>query len=401
MKRFIAGFCICFFSHSLLATDLWQFENRIAVTAKPVSGTFHHLEGAGRKHIAIAGDSLAVIWEDDHSTSPQIYVTSKKTGDRKFDRIMQVSSGQEAYEPAIVPISGSQFIMAWEQDGAVYVRLRQTQQLAEPIKLSADQASQASLASMDRKAFAVWREQREQNWSLWIAVLEHDSVGELTVLSRNRVLNNELKTPVLFPSLAVNKSGLMLAWEDRQFGHTRLNYSFSADHGITFSEPQNLNEFFANRNQYDKGSGVTRVSLASYGEDEFIASWMDKRRGGIGYGIFAAMGSENSFGPNEKVHGQQGDKQPHYNPAAAGNKAGDFVAAWDDFRHGDSDIWISSYDDNDEWRLDHSPSPASGKGEQSHASIAVDDQGALHLLWVEREKTDGSTRLWYSHGEKR
>jgi len=401
MKRLITGFCLCFISHSLLATDLWQFDHRIAVTAKPVSGVFHHLEGAGRKHIAVSGNSVVVTWEDDHSGDPQIYVTSKITEDNQFGRVMQVSTGLEAYEPAITAYSETHFIVSWEQEGSIYARSLKKQQLTIPIKLSTGVASQVSLASMGDSVFAVWREQRGRTWSLWLARLAIDSMGSLIVSSKNRVESKELDTPVLFPTLAANSAGLMVAWEDRQSGHTRLNYSFSADKAVTFSKPQYLNEFFSNRNKYDKGSGVTRVSMTSFGEDEFVAAWMDKRRGGTGYGIFAAMGSENSFGPNEKVHGQPGDKLPHYNPATAGNKAGDFVIAWDDYRRGDSDIWISSFNEDEEWSVDHSPKPASGSGEQSHASVAMDEQGGLHLLWIEREKINAPTRLWYSFGKRR
>jgi hypothetical protein len=127
---------------------------------------------------------------------------------------------------------------------------------------------------------------------------------------------------------------------------------------------------------------------------------MDKRRGGAGYGIFAALGSDGgeNFGPNEKVHGEQGDRQPHYNPAVGGNLAGDFVVAWDDFRRGDSDIWLSHYNEDDEWSRDFSPPPASGAGEQSHPAVALDDRGGLHLLWIERADMDAPSRLWYSHG---
>jgi hypothetical protein len=127
---------------------------------------------------------------------------------------------------------------------------------------------------------------------------------------------------------------------------------------------------------------------------------MDKRRSGIGYGIFASMGAEGgeNFGPNEKVHGEPGDQQPHYNPATAGNPAGDFVVAWDDFRRGNSDIWISSYNDDDEWSNDYTPEIASGSGEQSHPAIALDEQGNLHLLWMERSDLNAPSRLWYSLG---
>ncbi len=130
---------------------------------------------------------------------------------------------------------------------------------------------------------------------------------------------------------------------------------------------------------------------------------MDKRRGGKGYGIFAALGAEGgeAFGPNEKVHGEEGDAQPHYNPATAGNQDGDFTVAWDDFRRGNSDIWISSYNDDLEWSEDYAPPIASGAGEQSHPSIALDEQSNLHLLWIERGELNGPSKLWYSFGRPR
>ena len=208
-----------------------------------------------------------------------------------------------------------------------------------------------------------------------------------------------LETPVLKPAIAVTGATVFVAWEDRRAGHTRLLYSYSALPDIQFAAPENLNEFFSARNEYDKGSGVTRLAMASFGDDEVLAAWMDKRRGGAGYGIFSSMGSESdqSFGPNEKVHGARGDLQPHYNPAVAGNTAGDFIVAWDDFRNGDLDIWLSSYGDDDEWGNDFSPTVASGAGEQSHASIVIDDHGGLHLLWIERKDKNSPTQLWYSY----
>jgi len=400
MKRLITALCLCFLVQPLLASELWKFNTRIAVTAAPVKGIFHHLEGAGRKHIAASAGSIAVVWEDDHSGDPQIYLNSIKTGSSSFSRVLQVSTGVEAYEPAIAALTSSQFVVAWEQDGEVYARSSLNQQLSTIFKLSKNTASQVSLTAMGDKVFAVWREQQGRSWSLWVAQLGVDSNGLINVLKKSRVVPEALNAPVLFPTVAVNDAGLMVAWEDRQSGHTRLKYSASADGGESFSESQYLNEFFSNRNEYDKGNGVTRVSMASYGEDEFVASWMDKRRGGVGYGIYAAQGSDDSFGPNEKVHSQQGDSLPHYNPSTAGNMAGDFVVAWDDYRQGNSDIWMSVYTEDDEWGIDFSPQPASGEAEQSHVSVVLDEQGGLHIVWIERDKVDAPTRLWYSYGSR-
>jgi hypothetical protein len=314
-----------------------------------------------------------------------------------------VSSGSEAYEPSIDAISDNRFMIAFEQDASIFARILTAEGLAEPARLSRAAASHVSIASFDNRVFASWREQNNGRWFVKIAALRVTNANRIGVESIQSVEADGLETPVLFPAIAVNSAGICVAWEDRRAGHTRLLVSYAEDAGKPFAEPQFLNEFFSNRNKYDRGSGVTRVSLASFAQDEILAAWMDKRRGGKGYGIFAALGADagESFGPNEKVHGEEGDTQPHYNPATAGNQSGDFVIAWDDFRRGDSDIWISAHNSNLEWSQDYAPPVASGDGEQSHPSIALDEQRNLHLLWIERAQLDGTSRLWYSLGRAR
>ncbi len=68
-------------------------------------------------------------------------------------------------------------------------------------------------------------------------------------------------------------------------------------------------------------------------------------------------------------------------------------------RMGDSDIWLVSLDEDGEWGQNVSPVAASGSGEQSHASVALDESGGLHLVWIDRENPVAPTRLWYRYGE--
>ncbi len=381
------------------STERWQFQQKIAVGSEAKAGIFHHLEGAGRKHIAVSGDRVAVVWEDDSSGDPQVYFAQKKLHSNKFSAAIQISNGQEAYQPAIAGIGAGEFILAYEQDAAVYARIWSGQGPGPALKLSASSAAHASIAAQDGYVVVVWREKKAAAYSLRIASLSVENM-QLTIKAPiHQVESEPLKTPILMPSITLGDGMVCVAWEDRRAGHTRLLYSYSELTDINFSEPENLNEFYANRNEYDKGNGATRVSITAFGEDEILAAWMDKRRGGTGYGVFSALGSEGgaSFGPNEKVHSQHGDRQPHYNPAVAGNAAGNFVIAWDDFRSGNSDIWLSSYNDDDEWSTDYAPIPASGAGEQSHVSIALDEHNGLHLFWIEREHSLAATRLWYGY----
>ena len=397
------GLCLTLAIGHAQASEDWIFDSRLGVTGPPSDAVYHHLDGSGRKHIAAGSDSVAVIWEDNRSQAPQIYVSLKSLSQQSFPSPQLVSSGTEAYEPTIDAISDNRFVLAFEQDGAIFARILTAQGLAETARLSKAAASHVGIASFSDRVYASWRERDKGMWFIKVAAMRVTDANQLVIQSLRSVEASGLETPVLFPAIAINSAGLCVAWEDRRAGHTRLLFSHSGDAGQSFSEPQSLNEYLSNRNEYDRGNGVTRVSLASFGLDEIVAAWMDKRRGGIGYGIFAALGADGgeNFGPNEKVHGAEGDIQPHYNPATAGNLAGDFVVAWDDFRRGDSDLWISAYNEDLEWTHDHAPPIASGSGEQSHPSIALDEQRNLHLLWIERGQQDGPSRLWYSLGRPR
>ncbi len=403
MKPLLAGLCLLLVALDGMAAERWSFGPRIAVTAAPAAGVFPHVEGSGRRHIAVSGHSVAVAWEDNSLGEPQVFVAAKPLAADRFSAPLRVSGGSEAYEPAIASLGGDRYVLAWEQDGAVYARLFSAAGLSQPVGLGISPAGNATVATHDDRIFVAWRERPAAGWLLKVASLRAAGDGGLRVDSIVAVEPQGLETPILFPALVASAAGLCIAWEDRRAGHTRLLVSHSSDHGASFGAPQHLNEFFANRNQYDQGSGVTRVALASFARDEVLAAWMDKRRGGAGYGIYAALGADGgaAFGPNERVHGEQGDRQPHYNPATAGNAAGDFVVAWDDYRRGDSDIWLSDYTTDLEWSSDYAPAVASGAGEQSHPSIALDAEGRLHLLWLERSDLDAPGRLYYSLGSPR
>ncbi len=378
----------------------WRFDIATPLTPPPVAGVFHHLDGAGRKHVAVSDNSVAVVWEDNRDGSPQVYARIRPAGAEDFSVAQRLSTGEEAYEPAIAALDDARFLVGWEQDSSVYLALLWAGARSPPLQVASG-AGHVTVASTGDVAYAAWRERDGGRWFLRVARLAIDHAEKVRIDSLAPVEADGLETPLQFPTLAVAEDALCVAWEDRRAGHTRLLTSFSADRGASFSPPLHLNEFFANRNQYDKGSGVTRVALAGFADDEILAAWMDKRRGGVGYGIYAALGAHgDGFGPNERVHGIEGDREPHYNPAVAGNEAGDFMVAWDDFRRGDSDIWLSGYSDDDEWDADFAPPIASGSGEQTHPSIELDAAGNLHLVWLERGDPNAPSRLFYSRGRR-
>ena len=71
--------------------------------------------------------------------------------------------------------------------------------------------------------------------------------------------------------------------------------------------------------------------------------------------------------------------------------------AWDDEREGNSDVMLSWSEDG-EWSEDLELHDASGAGQQTHPSIAMDSKGNLHVAWIERAEVNGPTRLRYQFG---
>ena len=72
MKLFGFMLEVWLFAVSFEAFAGWQFGERIAVSGDAVEGTYHHLEGAGGKHISVSAGKVAVLWEDDSSGDPRI-----------------------------------------------------------------------------------------------------------------------------------------------------------------------------------------------------------------------------------------------------------------------------------------------------------------------------------------
>jgi len=143
-------------------------------------------------------------------------------------------------------------------------------------------------------------------------------------------------------------------------------------------------------------SGVARGALASF--DKHVAAvWSDKRNFRFGYEIFSAFARYSGrFGENLKVQDGFGDGFEQWHPtiAAHGNS---LAAAWDDDRDGNSDIWLSYYT-GEGWSDDIAVPGASGEGFQTHPSLAMDQAGGLHLIWLYRDEEGGATSIRYLYG---
>ena len=135
----------------------WDFGAKIPVAPIAESNVFQHLDATGRKSMAVSGNTLAVVWEDNRDGSPQAHVALKIMDKDVFSEARRISAGKSAFGPTILALRPDRFLVGWEQDNAVWTRLVAPQGLGPSLKLSGKDATQIALATHDgQRVVAVW-----------------------------------------------------------------------------------------------------------------------------------------------------------------------------------------------------------------------------------------------------
>lgn len=356
-------------------------------------GVFHHLDASGRSSLALAGDIVALVWEDNRSGVPGCHL-ALRTGQEQTFREFSFGQG-ECYEPAIATYDSQRFLLIWEDAAGVNIAVADANGPGPATQLAAT-GGQGSLAVHARHgAFAAWSAPDGRWRRVWLTQVELDGSRVVNVAARP-VETTPAADDQTYPSLAAAEQGLALVWEDRRHGHTVIYGSHSMD-AKTWSPAARVSSNPTGKQAGDlgRGSGAMRPALAVFGQ-RIAAVWLDKRDFLSGYDVYAALTEAGSlrFGKDAKAQDSFGDAIAQWHAAATGNKRGELVIAWDDDRDGSTDIWLTrltaaGYGEN--FTL-----PAiSGPGRQSDPAIALDDAGNLHLVWVERDASE-QTRLRYT-----
>jgi hypothetical protein len=398
---------------AVLSASAGAFETgeRIAVTSAHGDRVFHHLGGSGRGHVAEAQGTVAVVWEDNRSGKSEVYVAFLRDGDGRFTGEQRVSAGGEAFEPSVAALGEGRFVVAWEEGGRTWLRSTGPAGPGPAAPLGAPGSRQPSLAAGGAgTAHSAWVEAAAGGQRvLYARVRAAAGTVELSTSAPTPV--DPAPSPVYqaYPSVAGLPDGAaLIAWEDRRHGHTRIYVARAAADG-TIASARWINEYRAPPVEGDApaklGSGVMRPVLA--GADRVLAAWLDKRDIGAGYAVWGAASRDGgaSFGANEKIQDDSGgsDAVPHWNLTAAGHPGGVVVVAWDDAREAWSDpgetgdVYLT-WNAGGGWSGDRVVKPASGPGRQAQPSVALDQAGRLHLVWVEQAGFSSPTRLWYARG---
>lgn len=395
MTRLFAGLCALFALPALAAP--WEFGAPFEV-APEQPGVFHQLDSSGRKHVAVSGDTVAVVWEESRAGATQVNAAFKPFAERVF-HVVRVSAGANAGAPVAAAVGGGRFVLAWEQDGAVWVRAAEAAALGPPLRLAGN-AGQPSLAVLDGNVVAVWSEEVNRHPRIRLAHLGIEGQALRLDGAARDVDGAPPRAGQLYPDVALTPAGVAVAWEDRRHGHTVLLHAFARD-GKRFSRPAILNEQPPKRSEaYGKGTGVARVVLARHGARGVAAVWLDKRNFLEGYDVFAGFARDGArFGKNQKVQDDFGNNISQWHAALAADASGRVAVAWDDDRDGNADLWLAWPVRAGAWSENLALPAASGPGQQSSPAIAFDAAGNLHLAWIERATPETPTRLRYAAGK--
>lgn len=394
MTQLFAGLCALLALPALAAP--WEFGAPLEI-APEQPGVFHQLDGSGRKHVAVSGDAVAVVWEESRAGVTQVNAAFKPLAEPVF-HVVRVSAGAEAGAPVVAALGGGRFVLAWEQDGGVWARTAEAAALGPPRRL-AQKAMQPSLAVLGGDIVAVWSEEADRHARIRIARLGIEGQTMRLAGEAHDVDSAAPTAGQLYPDVALTPAGTIVAWEDRRAGHTVLMHAISKD-GKRFSKPAILNEQPPKRSEaYGKGSGVARVALTRYGARGVAAVWLDKRDFLEGYDVYAGFARDGArFGKNEKVQDEFGNNVSQWHAAIAADPAGRVAITWDDDRDGGADIWLAWPKAAGQWSENVAVPVASGPGHQSNPAIALDAAGNLHLAWIERATPVSPTRLRYGVG---
>ena len=375
--------------------DRWEFSEPIEI-ARQQEGVFHHLDSSGRKNISATANGTFIIWEDNSAGNPSIYLLTIGK-DEELSTPLKVSGSGDAYEPTIQQFEAGH-IIGWEESEQVWVRWLSGEGLGEPIRLSDQTAGQVSLTAGNKgEALVVWSEETAQYNRVMFATLGIND-DRLQVIEERPLDIQPGEGDQNYPVIAYHEAmnSYVAVWEDRRFKNVML-FSAMGNSENGFSVGMQVNELLTPLSGlYGVATGVARASLSGY-SDYVAAVWSDKRDFRSGSDVYAAFARHSGrFGENRLVQDGFAEGYEQWHPTIAGF-GHELAVAWDDDRDGDSDIWLSYYQDG-AWSDDIAVPEASGLGVQTHPSIAMDSKGGLHIAWIHRDQEGGTTSIRYIAG---
>ncbi|NQT25657.1 T9SS type A sorting domain-containing protein [candidate division KSB1 bacterium] len=138
------------------------------------------------------------------------------------------------------------------------------------------------------------------------------------------------------------------------------------------------------------GPSHSSSSIASGGNGHYIVVWSDERDSDESQIYAQRLDPYGSpISSNFKVNDDASPEESHYSPFVAADGSGRFVAAWEDFREGNRDIYAQRYDsDGSLTGNNFKVNDSTGTSSQKSVSMAMDWEGNLFTVWEDSRNSD-------------
>ena len=399
MKTLSILLFVCLFISCVVNAKPLEFTTPLKVTSVE-KNRFIHLDSGGRRLIAASDDTVAVVWEDNHSGQPTIYIAYLLPESREFTPALIISGKTAAYEPVIIGLEGKRFLVGWEESDRVWLRVMEPgKEKTKSIAAAEIPSRHINLAAMPNgKAAAVWVSTKGKNVTIQYSSLQIKK-QHITLTKPMPVDRSKDRKAQLYPVVELTNQGSVVLWEDRRQGATRILSAFAPQYK-SFDQYQFVNEFTPSPSpDLGRGTGAMRATLASDKNTIVAAAWMDKRNWRSGYDVFADISTDggNTFNKDEIVQDMFAENVPQWHATITMHNQKNIIAvAWDDTRNDNPDIFYSLRA-NGEWSEDYELPGAAETGAQTHPSIVFDDNGKLHAIWL--DNANKQKRLLYTRSK--
>jgi hypothetical protein len=178
--------------------------------------------------------------------------------------------------------------------------------------------------------YTVWYDTRRASADIYFS-RSNDGGGSFNPSIR---INDDLQGTIHYkPSLGVDAKGtIYVAWRDDRNGHADIYFTRSIDGGKSFSGNIKLND--------DPGWAYQGNPSLAVGPDGLVGvAWNENRDKNDNVYFTLSHDGGVTFSKNQKANDDKGDAVQSHPTVAIGSN-GLIVIAWQDFRHGHSDIYM-------------------------------------------------------------
>src|SRR5579864_8326913 len=339
----------------------------------------------------IAVDSNGAIylaWEDDTATNSNILFSRSTDGGATFSTPVNLSkSSGFSFNPRIAIGGAGSVNVVWEDETPSNTNIMFSHStnagatFGTPINLSNDSAESGSpQIAVDTAGdiYAVW---------------EHDSLNLGIFFSRSTDGGVTFSTPAVLsvstlgsfsPQIALGPNGSIgVVWEDDVSLTSDISFSYSADHGATFSFPQSLS--------YHTGNSVSpEVAIDLTGNIDVV--WENDSPGN--FDVFFSRSADNgaTFSTPQNLSHGSGDAQ---NPRIGLDAKGNINLVWDDNTPPDFNPDIYFARSSDGGATFSSPLNISNNaGFSANPFLTIDAGANINVAW--EDNTPGNEDIFFS-----